>query len=103
MHKLQLVPRKANNVLQLIMFLGALSKQVSVDGLEDSVQDSASYDASPRSPPPRSLRLDLQRPRSPQVSRLSYTTVGKPCKVGHPFLAGSRVVIMSWKRKHSAS
>lgn len=49
---------------------GALSTQLSVDGLEDSVQDSASYDESPRSPPPsRALRLDLQRPRSPQVNR----------------------------------
>lgn len=48
---------------------GALSTQLSVDGLEDSVQDSGSYDDSPRSPPPRGLRLDLQRPRSPQVNR----------------------------------
>lgn len=48
---------------------GGLSTQLSVDGLEDSVQDSASYDESPRPPPPRSLRLDLQRPRSPQVMR----------------------------------
>lgn len=54
-----------------------MSTQLSEDGLEDSVQDSASYDESPRPPPPRSLRLDLQRPRSPQVGRVAFNDDNK--------------------------